>query len=106
MTDATPGLELAALIDAVRSEMQMAAARGRGQALQFEVQEVNLDVEIAATVAKEANGGIKIWVLMAGGKATKADAATHRINVKMTAIDEEGNRFQIADTAKRLAPRT
>src|SRR3954462_4508830 len=99
MTNATPGLELAALIDAVRSEMQTAAARGRGQALQFEVQEVNLDVEVTATVAKEASGGIKIWVLTAGGKASKADAATHRINVRMTAIDDEGNGVQVADAA-------
>jgi hypothetical protein len=101
----TAPLELAAVIDAVRAELVSAAARGAGEPLQFEVQEVTLELEVSVTTSKEAEGGLKVWVLAAGGKAGRAATSTHRISLKLTATDDAGNRYRVSDVQRTPVPR-
>ncbi|MEJ8640596.1 trypco2 family protein [Streptomyces sp. MS1.HAVA.3] len=59
-------------IKALRGELAQAMADGGGQPVRLRVQSVKLDVQVAVTASAEAQGGVKFWVLSAGGKAAGA----------------------------------
>jgi hypothetical protein len=99
MAESQSGVPLADLVDAVRGELEMAAVNARGKKLQFEVQEVQLEVEVATTGTREGQGGLKIWVVTAGGKASKTDAATHKVTLTMSAVTAEGTKFRVSDVS-------
>jgi hypothetical protein len=95
MPDST--IPLADLIDAVRAELQASAEAARDEQLQFEVQEVELDVEITATGTREGSGGLKIYVLNLGAKASSTDTAVHRVKLKLGAVGRDGTKYHVSD---------
>ncbi len=98
------GIPLADLIDAVRDEMEEAAVRARRSRLQFEVQEVGLELEVATTGTKGVDGGLKLWVLTAGAKASRQNAATQKVSI--TAVRGERRRQPVPGQRPRLSTRT
>jgi hypothetical protein len=98
------GIPLADLIEAVRDEMEEAAARARHRRLQFEVQDLQLEVEVATTGTKGVDGGLKLWVLTAGAKASRENAATQKVSIKLSAVSPDGSRFRVSDLASRPVP--
>ena len=99
------GIALADLIDAVRSELRIAADRAARARLRFEVQEVELNVEITTTVTDEASGGIKVYVLNVGGRTSAADTAAHKVRIKLGAFTPEGKNFEVRDEAGEIERR-
>ncbi len=103
---AEQGISLADLIDAVRSELETAAVRARNGQLQFEVTDVQLEVEVATTGSRETEGGLRIWVLTIGAKGSKSDAATHKVTLNLTAVDASGAKFRVSDVSSQPIRRT
>ena len=105
MAEDTDRIPLAALIDAVREEMLVASRTGSGKELQLEVEEVNIEVEIAVTAGKKGEAGLKVWVLTAGGSVSREDVSTQRVSLKLSARDQTGNRFNVKDLQAKSIPR-
>jgi len=99
MTEAQ--MPLADLIDAVRDELQRAADRATTKKLQFEVQDVSLEVEVTTTGSREAEGGIKLWVLNLGAKGSRANTNGHKVTLHLTAEGSGGTRLRVSDSAPR-----
>ena len=97
MAELESGVPLADLVDAVRAELETAATKARDQQLQFEVQDVRLEVEVATTGTREVGGGLKVWVLTVGGKGSKENAATHKVTLNLSAVTREGTKFRVSD---------
>src|SRR5215468_1127785 len=97
MPDPQPDLPLSDLIDAVRGELRTAAIAAKGSDLQFEVQDVTLEIQVAATGSKGVDGGVKLWALALGSKVSKSDTATHTVTLKLGAVNASGNKFHISD---------
>jgi hypothetical protein len=103
MANQQPGIPLADLIDAVRGELEAAALNAVHQKLQFEVQDVQLEVEIATTGTKGAEGGIKVWVVNIGAKVDRSDANTQKVTLKLGPVSPDGTKFKVSDvTAKPI----
>jgi hypothetical protein len=103
MANQQPGIPLADLIDAVRGELEAAALNAVDQKLQFEVQDVQLEVEIATTGTKGAEGGIKVWVVNIGAKVDRSDANTQKVSLKLGPVSPDGTKFKVSDvTAKPI----
>jgi hypothetical protein len=101
MAEPESGVPLADLVNAVRAELETAAVNARGQQLQFEVQDVQLEVEVTTTGTREAEGGLKVWVLTVGAKGSKANAATHKVTLNLTAVTSEGTKFRVSDVSSK-----
>jgi hypothetical protein len=99
---AEPGaIPLADLVDAIRGELETAALNARGQKLQFEVQEVQLEVDVTTTGTREAKGGLQVWVLTVGAKGSKSNAASHKVSLKMNAVTPDGSKFRVSDISAK-----
>jgi Trypsin-co-occurring domain 2 len=96
---------LADTIAAVRRELSLAQADGRGQPVQFRTGPVELEFEVAVTRSGGGEGGVQIWVLTLGGKLERGHATTQRIKVTLHPVDPEtGQDAQIADSSRGPEP--
>ncbi|WP_327290318.1 trypco2 family protein [Streptomyces sp. NBC_01198] len=77
-------------IRALRSDLAQAMADGEGHLVRLRVQSVKLDVQVAVTASKEADGGVKFWVVSGGGKAAEGVTATHTVSLEFTAERADG----------------
>jgi hypothetical protein len=99
MPDSEPGIPLADLVDAIRGELQTAAVRARDQQLQFEVQDVTLEVEVTTTGTREAKGGLQVWVVSIGAGGSKAKTAAQKVTLNLSAVTADGSRFRVRDVS-------
>lgn len=100
---AEPGIPLSDLIDAVRSELEIAASKAQGEQLQFEVQDVKLEVDVTTTGTREAEGGVKVWVLTIGAKGSTANTATQRVTLSLAAVSPDGTRYRVSDKDSQIS---
>ena len=101
MAESEPGIPLADLVNAVRAQLETAAVNARGQQLQFEVQDVQLEVEVMTTGTREAEGGLQVWVLTVGAKGSKANAATQKVTLNLSAVTPDGTKFHVSDVSPK-----
>jgi hypothetical protein len=84
-------LELAAVLEALRGELNIAKREGDTHDLRFQVD--NLEVELQTVVerkaAGEAGGKVRFWVLDADTKASgeHKDAVTQKIKLTLKVVD-------------------
>jgi hypothetical protein len=104
MTEPEPGIPLADLVDAIREQLETAAARARKRKseLQFEVKDVTLEVEVTTTGSRHAKGGLQVWVLTLGAGAQKSNTAAHKVTLSLGAVGPDGSVFTVKD--KSSAP--
>ncbi|MGH8625651.1 MAG: trypco2 family protein [Gammaproteobacteria bacterium] len=101
MPEPEQGIALADLVNAVRAELETAAVKARDQQLQFEVQDVQLEVEVTTTGTHEVEGGVKVWVVTIGAKGGRANAATHKVTMHLSPVTAEGTKFRVSDVPVR-----
>ncbi len=99
MPEPTPGIPLADLVDAIRRELQTAAVNARDQQLQFEVKDITLEVGVTTTGTREAKGGVQVWVLTVGAGGSKADTASQKVTLNLSAVTADGSRFRVRDVS-------
>ena len=91
---------LAELVDAVRRGARVRShALARDEPLQFEVGDVELDLEITTSRSREGSAGLGIWVVNLGGKLNRGNTATQRVKVKLAAVGPDGARYKVSDAA-------
>jgi hypothetical protein len=101
MAGPEPGIPLADLVDAIRAELETAALNARDQQLQFEVQDVTLEVEVTTTGTRKAEGGLKVWVLTIGAGGSKTNAAGHKVTLNLSAVTADGSKFKVRDLSSK-----
>ena len=99
-------MPLADLIEAVRHELQAAADRAATEPLSFEVEDVELQVDVVASGSREAEGGIKLWVVNLGGKGTTSYSNTQTVTLRLSASGPDGTRWRVTDDQGRPVRRS
>lgn len=83
------GIELSEVMQNLRQELRKAVDAGDGQDLKFEVQDLELELQVGVqkTIGGEgrAGGGLKFWVFEtnASGKASASYASSHLQKIKL-----------------------
>ena len=80
---ATEAIPLADLVAALRQELTIATSRAEGQAIQFTLGDIELELNVAVTRQKSAQGGVQFWVFSLGGSGGWTDATTHTIRLTL-----------------------
>lgn len=77
-------LELAAMIEALRDSLETAQAEGKGRRTRFAVNSVEVEATVEVTKGREGGGGVKFYVVQAGGKLSSSSIATQRIKLSLS----------------------
>lgn len=76
-------IELADLISELRSELTTAMAAGAGEALQFSLGPVEIEVSVALQREAGAGGKVRFWVAEVGADAKHTRSDTQLIRLKL-----------------------
>lgn len=90
-------IPLSEMVESLRQELAVAIAKGSGQAVKFEVERAEVEVELVAKRSAEAGGGVKFWVISAEGKAALAEETSHRLKLSLRPVDgRSGGPLQVS----------
>lgn len=85
-------IDLSAALDALRAELADAAERSKTSDLQFPVEEVVLEFNVAVTKSVDGTAGIKFWVAELGTTASASKVSTQKVVVKLgSPMDRSGD---------------
>jgi hypothetical protein len=74
---------LAAALEGLREELEVARLSGEGRQVRFEVSEVTLTVETVASRETDGSGKIRWWVIEAGGGAKAGREQTQTLTLTL-----------------------
>lgn len=77
-------LELATMIEALRDSLERAQAESHGRKILFRVDAIEVEANVEVTKEHEGSGGVKFWVLQAGGSLSHSNIATQRIKLSLS----------------------
>ncbi len=94
-------IKISDAIENLRSELEHARDKGKGKNLQFDMGEIELELQVVAE--NETSGGAKInwWIFSGGVDAKKKNADTHKLKLTLKALDTDGNPLRVSSSGKR-----
>ena len=98
----TIDVPLGEMIETLRQELQVAQARGAGQAIAFEIDKVELELQIVVSRKKTGDGKIAFWVLSGGAGLEHAGETTHQFKLSLSPVSSRsGKRLQVGAEAEQ-----
>lgn len=91
------GVPLAEYIRVVREQLEAAQQEGAGHGVRFGVGAVELEFEVTMKREAGGRGGVKLWVVDAGGDARRSAGQTQRVRMTLTPTDDAGRPLTVAD---------
>lgn len=77
-------IELASVIQDLRSELERAVVAGTGQVLRFELGPIELEVTLGIERSAEADAKVKFWVVEMGARGAVDTTNTQRVKLVLT----------------------
>ena len=94
-------IPLAEAISALRSELAIATAQAKGQALRFDVGPIELELHMVVEREATAEGKLQFkifgWGADAGGGVTASDQRTQKVKLTLTPVAAGGGKLQVSD---------
>ena len=98
-SDIEAWIPLAEMIQTLRLELEAAQVGGSHSDLRFQIEKVDLELKVAVSRTKKGSGGVKFWVINAGGELEKTAETIHTFTLSLTPISaRSGGRVQVSAT--------
>lgn len=90
-------IPLSEAIKSLREELTLAGIDGMQRQLRFKTGPVELTLQVAATSAGKATGGVKWWLVDAHGELSRQSVATQTLKITLEPVvfDAAGNPTQV-----------
>ncbi|AVZ72432.1 hypothetical protein SLUN_09735 [Streptomyces lunaelactis] len=102
------GIPLASAIADLRSELQKAILAGAREPLRFELDTVELELQVAITTTGSAEAKVGLWsVLTAGASAEHSHGSVHKLTLRLSprhANPASGVTVLVGDDLEALPP--
>ncbi|MCF6524259.1 trypco2 family protein [Streptomyces sp. JJ36] len=95
-------IELADLLRALRREIGRAQLDAAGEDVRFRIDDVELELQVAVERTREADAGVRFWVVSLGGKGTKTSTDTHVVRLSLSAETASGGPVFTGDDVSGL----
>jgi hypothetical protein len=101
----TDKLQLSDMIQMLRGELEKSQTQSKSAGIVFRTEKVELELKVAVEGTITGKGGVKFWVINAGGGLEKSNATTHTFKLTLTPLDPEtGERADVSKPEKDPAP--
>jgi hypothetical protein len=91
-------IKLSDAIENLRAELRHAQEKGKDQNLQFDLQSIELELEVIAEGESGVSGKIN-WYIFGGGVDSKIkDATKHKLKLTLKAVDENGQPIRVSSS--------
>jgi hypothetical protein len=95
-------IPLGEMIETLRQELQSAQAQGSGQPIAFEIDKVELELQMVVSRKKSGDGKIAFWVLSVGGGVENRGETTHTIKLSLSPVSSRtGGRVTVRGEAEQ-----
>jgi hypothetical protein len=88
----------------LREALITAQAQGTDAPLRFEIQDIELELNVVTTKEAGGGGGVKFWVYNADAQVKASDARTQRVKLKLRPVNAEGEEGPVKIGANRVRP--
>ena len=92
-----PNITLADAIQNLRSELSRAMEAGATEALRFRLGPIEMELEIEVGREAEGKGGIKWWLIEAGGGTKQSSSSTHKIKLRLDPLTISGDPVDVSN---------
>ena len=94
-------IRLSDAIENLREELKLAQEKGKNQDLQFNINSIEIELEVVAETEIDASGKINWWILGGGVGAKAKDASKHNLKLSLQAVDAKGQPMRVSQKGDR-----
>ena len=76
-------IELSEMLGQLREDLLKARAKSEGSDLKFQIEDIEIELQIVATKGGKGGGGVKFWVYNAEAEANASQAKTQKLKLKL-----------------------
>jgi hypothetical protein len=102
-TDASE-IGLAEMIENLRSELEASLEMGKDRSVAFEIDKVELELNVTISRRRKGEAGVAFWVVKAGGNLEAESERAHKFNLTLLPVSGlTGQRIKV-ESQSALAP--
>ncbi|MFE9634548.1 trypco2 family protein [Streptomyces sp. NPDC006463] len=90
-------LDLADAVDLLRRQVVEAQRRGAGSAVRFEIDTIDVELELELSRTRGGVGELRFGVIGANGKAERSSRRTHRVSLTLKPRTRDGGDVEVRD---------
>ena len=94
-------ITLSEAIQNLRSELLIAMQADATDELRFRLGPIEMELAVEVTREATAKGGLKWWLVEAGGEGKRGSSATHKIKLTLETVGADGQRIKVSDEGPR-----
>lgn len=95
-------IELSEMLGQLREELLKARGQSEGSDLKFQVEDIEIELQIVTTKAAGAKSCLKFWVVNAEANANASQAKTQKLKLKLKpVVGPNRERLDVKDQDKR-----
>ncbi len=79
-------IELSEMLGQLRKELSIAQSEGAGSDLKFQIEDIEIELQVATTKSGEAGGGVKLSVISFGAKVNASEVETQKLKLKLKPV--------------------
>ena len=91
-----PDVPLAGAIRQLRAELTKAMEEAEGETLQFELGDIELELQLEVSQEAKGDVGIRFWLVSLGGSAGASKASTHTLRLTLTPQTSAGEKPRVS----------
>ncbi len=100
-------IPLSEMIQTLREELEAAQKESTKSNLKFETESVELELSVEVSKTASGKGGVKFWVIEAGGEYESQKSSTHKFKVVLKPKSKDTNgSFDVSDESYSKASDT
>lgn len=96
-------IELSEMLGQLREELLKARGQSEGSELKFQVEDIEIELQIVTTKGGKGGGGVKFWVYNAEAEVNASQAKTQKLKLKLKPVvgpDNKPAKIHSTETVK------
>ena len=90
-------IPLSEMLAQLRKDLLQTQEEGKGSDLKFQIEDIEIELQLATTKEAGVGGGVKFWVFNADAKIDTAEAKTQKLKLKLKPVGTDGKPVNVGD---------